>query len=163
MSKVDALPIVFTAQSKAYFYCRDAICEFVFNQNCIPLNPFRVFEYFLGDRVDRDSVRQANNNIIRISDELWVFGHLIADGVLFEIKYAQELGKPVRFFTVSNRANEIKEISVSDLKFEPEVHAKTRLTKEELFSQITEYQCLHPSKTQYSPQLSLFIESDQPK
>ena len=60
MSRTDHLPIVFTAQSKAFFYCRDAVCEFVFNRHCVPLNPFRVFEYFLGDRVDRDAVGQAD-------------------------------------------------------------------------------------------------------
>src|SRR5580704_15510026 len=70
--------VVFTAQSKREFYCRDAVCEYVFRQGRIPLNPFRVFGYFLGDRVDRDVVRAGNNNLIRISDELWVFGELIA-------------------------------------------------------------------------------------
>jgi hypothetical protein len=42
------LPVVFTAQSKLHFYCRDAICEFVFNQGAVPVNPFRLYEYFLG-------------------------------------------------------------------------------------------------------------------
>ena len=56
MSSTEPLPVVFTAQSKVYFYCRDAVCEFVFQNNAVPVNPFRVFEYFLGDRVDRDLV-----------------------------------------------------------------------------------------------------------
>ena len=47
-------PVVYTAQSKQFFYCRDAVCQFVFENNAIPLNPFRVFDYFLNDRVDRD-------------------------------------------------------------------------------------------------------------
>jgi len=158
MSRTDHLPVVFTAQSKGYFYCRDAVCEFVLNKRCVPLNPFRVFEYFLGDRVDRDIVRQGNNNLIRIADELWVFGHLIADGVLFEIKYAQNLEKPVRFFTIENRASDIKEIQVTDLKFEPEVHAKTRLTKEELFSQIYNYQAECSITSARSAQLSFDLE-----
>ncbi len=62
------LPVVFTAQSKLHFYCRDATCEFVFNQGAIPVNPFRLYEYFLADRVDRDLIRQANNNIPKLSD-----------------------------------------------------------------------------------------------
>jgi hypothetical protein len=156
MSPTDSLPIIFTAQSKAFFYCRDAVCEFVFNNNGIPLNPFRVFEYFLGDRVDRNIVRQANNNLIRIADEVWVFGHLIADGVLFEIKYAQQLNKPVRFFTIANRASHIREITVHQLKFEPEIHGRFKITKEELFSQIYEYQRCHPQSTLAETQLSLF-------
>jgi hypothetical protein len=155
MSSTNQLPVIFTAQSKAFFYCRDAVCEFVFQNNGVPLNPFRIFEYFLGDRVSRDMVRQGNNNLIRISDELWVFGHLVADGVLFEIKYAQSLGKPIRFFTIDNRASEIKEIEIAQLKFEPEVHSRG-LTKEQLFSQISKYQSEHPPMKRPSPQLSFF-------
>jgi hypothetical protein len=156
MSRTDSLRIIFTAQSKAHFYWRDVVCEFVFDKGRVPLNPFRVFEYFLGDRVDRDKIRQANNNLIRISDELWVFGHLIADGVLFEIKYAQYLNKPVRFFTIANRVDDIREITVHQLKFEPEVHAKSGLTKEMLLAQISEYQSHHPPTIDPSLQLSLF-------
>jgi hypothetical protein len=156
MSRTDHLPIVFTAQSKAFFYCRDAVCEFVFNRHCVPLNPFRVFEYFLGDRVDRDAVRQANNNLLRIADEIWVFGHLIADGVLFEIRYAQQLNKPLRFFTIANRAAKIREISVHQLKFEPELHGRLRITKEKLFAQLSEYQSHRPKTAFSDTQLSLF-------
>ncbi len=115
---------VFTAQSKKFFYCKDAICEFVFKEGGIPLNPFQVFGYFLGDRVDRDLVRKGNNELIGRCDELWVFGP-IADGVLFEISRAYELKLPVRFFTVETYAGQIEEIIDSaKLIFEPEVHAQ---------------------------------------
>jgi len=113
-------PIVFTAQSKKYYYCRDAICEYVFAHGAVPINPFRVFGYFLDDRVERNRVREANNNLIRISDELWVFGATIADGVLFEIAYARSLAKRIRLFSVATRAREIREISPMALHFEPE-------------------------------------------
>jgi hypothetical protein len=113
---------VFTAQSKRYFYCRDAICQFVFERGSIPLNPFRVFGYFLGDLVDRDVVRQANNNLIRIADELWVFGTTVANGVLFEINYAHQLEMPVKFFTVATRASEIRPAPVEALRFEAELY-----------------------------------------
>ena len=132
------LPVVFTAQSKLHFYCRDAICEFVFNQGAVPVNPFRFFEYFLGDRVDRDIIRQANNNLIRKCDELWVFGDTLADGVLFEILYAKELKKPLKFYTVVSRADLIKEVSVNELKFEEEVYASTGLRQKELIEQISD-------------------------
>ena len=65
MSVLEPLPVVFTAQSKLYFYCRDAVCEYVFRHGAIPINPFRAFGYFLDDRVERDLVRQANNNLLR--------------------------------------------------------------------------------------------------
>ena len=132
------LPVIFTAQSKLQFYCRDAICEFVFNQGAVPINPFRLYEYFLGDRVDRDLIRQANNNLIRKCDQLWVFGETIADGVLFEILYAKKLKMPVKYFTVDSRADHIKKVSVGELKFEEEVYTSTKLKHKELIEQISE-------------------------
>lgn len=117
-------PTVFTAQSKRHYYCRDAICEFVFLRGAVPLNPFRAFGYFLGDRVDRQLVREANNNLIRLADELWVFGITIANGVLFEVAYAHQLGKAVRFFTVAARASEIRGAPVEALRFESELYTK---------------------------------------
>ncbi|MFC1877732.1 hypothetical protein ACFL2E_10755 [Thermodesulfobacteriota bacterium] len=132
------LVIIFTAQSKLHFYCRDAICEFVFNQGAVPVNPFRLYEYFLGDRVDRDRIRQANNNLIRKCDELWVFGETIADGVLFEILYAKKLKMPVKYYTVDSRADLIKEISENELKFEEEVYTSTGMKHKELIEQISE-------------------------
>ncbi len=115
---------VFTAQSKRHYYCRDAICEFVFLRGAVPLNPFRVFGYFLGDRVDRQLVREANNNLIRLADELWVFGTTVANGVLFEVAYAHEIGKPVHFFSVSALAREIRRAPIEALRFESELYTK---------------------------------------
>jgi len=132
------LPVIFTAQSKLYFYCRDAICEFVFNQGAVPINPFRLYDYFLGDRVDRDFIRQANNNLIRKCDALWVFGETIADGVLFEILYAKKLQMPVKYYTVDSRVELIKEVSVSELKFEEEVYSSTGLKHKELIERISD-------------------------
>lgn len=129
-SATTPMPIIFTAQSKAFFYCRDAICEYVLNRNLVPLNPFRIFDYFLGDRVDRDVIRRGNNQLVSSCDELWVFGP-VSDGVLFEIVRARRLKKPIRFFTVATKANEIRPISVSEVKFDPEVHA-AQITRENL-------------------------------
>ncbi len=123
------MPIVFTAQSKNVFYCRDVICEYVLRKNKLPLNPFRIFEYFLHDRVDRNIIRRGNNQLIRTCDELWVFGP-ISDGVLFELVYAAHIRKPVRFFTIGTRVSDIKPIkNVTDIKFEPEVHASRQRRK----------------------------------
>lgn len=122
MDLTKSKPIIFTAQSKVFFYCRDAVCQYVFQHDKIPLNPFRVFGYFLGDRVDRDLIRQGNNNLIKIAEELWVFGCPIADGVLFEIILAKKLGKPIRFFTIENRAEDIRETNPTELSFEPGVY-----------------------------------------
>lgn len=123
---------VFTAQSKAFFYCRDAVCEFAFKQGVLPLNPFRVFGYFLGDRVDRDRIRQGNNQLVTMAEELWVFGP-VSDGVLFEIVRARSLRKPVRFFGISSKPDEIAPIAPADVRFEPEVHAR-QITREDLLA-----------------------------
>ena len=122
-SSIKRLPQIFTAQSKKYFYCRDAICEFVFKQGKLPINPFRIFDYFLGDRVSREIIRQGNNQLVNSCDELWVFGP-IADGVLFEVVYAININKPIRFFNIGARSNEISEIkNIENIKFEPKVHS----------------------------------------
>lgn len=124
--------VVFTAQSKKYFYCRDAVCEFVLRKGCIPVNPFRIFDYFLGDRVDRDLIRNGNNEMIKRCDELWVFGN-VSDGVLFEIYMCQQLGKVVRFFNIATRAQEIIELRPEEINFEPEIHAY-QIKKEDLLA-----------------------------
>jgi hypothetical protein len=117
----ESVPLVYPAQSKLHFYCRDAVCEFVLSHGAVPLHPFRVFEYFLGDRVERDLVRRGNNTIVSRVDEIWVFGQEIADGVLLEISHAHANRKPVRYFTIATRANEIAEIGQENLTFEEEL------------------------------------------
>lgn len=123
VSSSQSMDLVFTAQSKNFFYCKDVICEFVLKQGKLPINPFMVFGYFLNDRVDRDLVRQGNNQLIQSCKELWVFGS-IADGVLFEIALAKLKGIPIRFFKLGTRVTEIKEVDITEMSFEPEVHAR---------------------------------------
>ncbi|MDO4922007.1 MAG: hypothetical protein Q4E64_09320 [Phascolarctobacterium sp.] len=122
-SPIESMIIVFTAHSKTSFYAKNIICEHVFKNNAIPINPYRSFGYFLDDRVERNLVRQANNQMVIKCDELWVYGR-ISDGVLFEIVNALKFNKPIRFFTIGTHINDIREIKIDDLKFEPEVHAK---------------------------------------
>lgn len=117
----DLSRIVYTAHSKQFFYCRDVICEFVLREGKVPLNPFRMFDYFLNDRVDRDTIRAANNSIIEKADEVWVFGTEIANGVFKEILLATAVHKLVRFFTIGSQLSEITEVSVKDLTFETEL------------------------------------------
>lgn len=134
-SSISTLPLIFTAQSKKFFYSRDVICEYVFNQGMLPINPFRIFDYFLSDRVPREIIRQGNNHLVRACDELWVFGP-IADGVLFEVVYAINMKKPVRFFSIGTRAKEIYPFqNLSDIVFESEVHS-TRQKRTDLLKEI---------------------------
>jgi hypothetical protein len=121
----DERPIVFTAQSKRYFYCREAVAEFTFSKGAIPINPFLAFGFFLGERVRRDLVRDANNALLLRSDELWVFGRDLANGVLREISLAANAGKPIRFFTIEEKPEHIQELHVDALRFEEEVRTKS--------------------------------------
>lgn len=129
-------PVVYTAQSKKFFYCRDAVCEFVFRKNAIPINPFRLFDYFLSDRVERDAVRAANAEMLSRCDEVWVFGQALADGVLVEIAQAENEGKIIRYFTIDNKATRIEELDPARLSFEGEVHEDTGLTQAELLGRM---------------------------
>jgi len=116
--------VVYTAQSKKFYFAKMLICKYVLEHNAVPLNPFNVFGYFLHDLVERDIVRNANSNVIRVSDEIWVFGS-IADGVLFEIEYGMKLNKKIKFFTVGSSVEQIKPITdFNTLHFESKVLKK---------------------------------------
>ena len=118
LSLTEKKKIVFTAQSAKNFHLRMLICKFVFEKGCVPVNPFNTFGYYLYELVDRNLVRNANNNLLQRSDELWVFGEL-SDGVVAEIKMFKTLNKPIRYFDISQIPTKIKEIKQKDkLMFE---------------------------------------------
>lgn len=108
--------LIYTAMSKHNFYYRMFISKFVLEQDCVPLNPFMIFDYFLLDTVPRNIVREANNSLVQNSNELWVFGP-ISDGVLAEIKIAKELKKTIKYFSIKNSST-ILQIEKCDVIFE---------------------------------------------
>jgi len=93
-------PLVYPAYSKRNFYWQMHISQFCLENKVIPLNPFMLFRYFLGDTVSRETVYRANNNIVKLCDEVWTFGD-ISDGVLAEVKIKKDLGQPVRYYKIS--------------------------------------------------------------
>lgn len=113
----DRMPVVYPAMSKHYFYYKHHVSTFVLREGAVPLHPFMLFDYFFIDALPRDVVRRANNNVVRISDEVWVFGP-IADGVASEVRYAKEQGKPVRYFSLEKLPDEMIEISEEEVEFE---------------------------------------------
>ncbi len=129
-------PLVFTAQSKRFFYCREAVCEFAFSRGAVPINPFMAFGYFLSDRTDRDDVRRANNALVARCDQLWVFGRDLSNGVLYEIALAADDDKPIRFFSIDDRPERIEELHVDSLRFEEEVRARTGHGRERLLDDL---------------------------
>ena len=111
-----SMKLVYTAISKRLFYFRMHISKYVLTKNCVSINPFMIHEYFLLDTIDRGKIREANNTLVRRSDELWVFGQ-ISDGILAEIKIAKRLRKPIRYFKVIG-SKRIKEISGKNIEME---------------------------------------------
>lgn len=116
----DEKRVVFTAQSAKNIDKRMLICRHAFDQCVVPINPFTVFGYFLDDLVERDVVRNGNNNLMNRCDELWVYGE-ISDGVLAEIQMFRKSGKPIRFFDISELPGAVREISKDDAMFADEV------------------------------------------
>jgi len=92
-------PLIYPAYSKRNFFWQMQISKFCIEKKVIPLNPFMLFRYFLGDLVPRETIYRSNNNIVRISDEVWVFGE-VSDGVLAEVKMKKEMGGGARFFKI---------------------------------------------------------------
>lgn len=112
-------PLVYTAMSKHLFYYRMFISVFVLENGGVPLNPFMVFDYFLLDAVNRDLVREGNNNLVKRCDEVWVFG-AISNGVLAEIQIANTRGKTIRYFAVQ-KPHKIVEVTKDKMPMETEV------------------------------------------
>jgi hypothetical protein len=111
--------LVYTAMSKYLFYYRMHISKYVLENSGVPLNPFMIFDYFLLDSVDRNLVREGNNNLVKRADEVWIFGN-VSNGVLAEIKIAKELGKNIKYFKIEKPHNIIP-ISLKEVKMEDDV------------------------------------------
>ena len=111
--------VIFSAMSKRNFFLREHIIKFILEKGHTPSSAFMMYSYFLLDTVDRKALISANNELIRRSDEVWVFGP-ISDGVVEEIRLARELKLPVHFFQIceSPRCN-FKEIT------EPETYKES--------------------------------------
>src|SRR3989338_8255488 len=103
-------PIVFAAFSKRNFFWRDHIVRFILQQERVPICAFMMFGYFLADTLPRNVLIDANNDLVRGADELWVFGE-ISDGVKVEIELARSLKRPTRFFAIDPHMNEITEVA----------------------------------------------------
>ncbi len=95
-----ASKVIFAAMSKRNFYLREHIIRFILEKGYTPTCAFMMYSYFLLDTVDRRRLIRANNDLIKRSDELWVFGE-ISTGVAKEIKLAEKRGLPVKYFDIN--------------------------------------------------------------
>lgn len=112
-------PVVYTAISKHMFCYRVLITKFVLEQRKVPLNPFMNFDFGFFGLLSKDIVITANNNFIRMADELWAFG-VVSDGGYAEILLAKERGIPIRYFQIAKNW-EIFEVEEDEVVFEDEV------------------------------------------
>jgi hypothetical protein len=119
LNLISEKPLVYTAMSKHLFYYRMHISKFVIENGGVPLNPFMIFDYFLLDSVDRDLVREGNNNLVKRCDELWIFG-LVSNGVLAEIKIAKAMEKVIKYFKIE-KPHKIIPINKKEVEMEEEV------------------------------------------
>lgn len=110
-------PVVFAAMSKRNFFLREHIIRFILEKGRNPTCAFMMYSYFLLDTVERHRLIEANNDLIRRSDKLWVFGD-ISDGVAEEIKLAKKLGQPVKYFCIDQFPNDVREISEDEVELE---------------------------------------------
>ncbi len=92
--------VIFSAMSKRNFFLREHIIKFILEKGFTPASAFMMYSYFLLDTVERHALISANNELIRRSDEVWVFGS-ISDGVQKEIDLANELGLPIKYFDIN--------------------------------------------------------------
>lgn len=130
MNLSEKRPAVYTAYSKHFFFAKMLISAHVLEEGYIPLNPFNNWEYFMDDMVNRDLVVRGNNNLIFLADEIWTFGP-IADGVFAEIVLANSLGKPVKYYSVGKKIQDIRLLTNRELVFEEELLQK--FDKREIF------------------------------
>src|SRR6267154_445860 len=93
--------LVYVAMSNKVFYWRAHIQKFVLDSGLVPVSPFMLFDYYLMHTVGKDVVREAMNNLLARSDEVWVFGRLSL-GVKVQVGIAKRLNKPIRYFDLSD-------------------------------------------------------------
>src|SRR5438445_10516466 len=87
--------IVYVAMSNKSFYWRAHIQKFVLDSGMVPVSPFMLFDYYLMHTVSKEVVREAMNNLLARSDEVWVFGRLSL-GVKVQVGLAKLMSNAMR-------------------------------------------------------------------
>lgn len=95
--------------SRSNFYLREHIIKFILEKGHTPTCAFMMYSYFLLDTVDRKRLIEATNDLLSISDELWVFGE-ISNGVAEEIKLANVLKHKISYFDINQNGSFAKKV-----------------------------------------------------
>ena len=106
--------VIFVAMSKRNFFLREHIVQFILDKGFTPTCAFMMYSYFLLDTVERRKLIRANNDLIKRSDKLWVFGE-ISSGVREEIELAKKLKMPIKYFKIGKDCSNFNEVSRKDL------------------------------------------------
>lgn len=93
--------LIYCALANRNFYWRGHITKFVLDEGHVPIVPAMMFDYYLLHTVPKETVREAFNNLIVRSDQMWVFGNLSL-GVKVQIGIAKRLRKPVRYYDIND-------------------------------------------------------------
>lgn len=109
--------VVFAAMSKRSFYLREYVIKYVLERGFTPTCAFMMYSYFLLGTVEQTAVIRANNELIRRSDELWVFG-AVSHGVKAEVDFARKLGQQVSFFIINEDKNGFIQIDEKNAEYE---------------------------------------------
>ena len=92
--------LIFCSHTRHIMHASLLISKFVIEQGHVPINSFTNFGYFLYELAPRHDITESINNIINRCDEQWVFGP-ITEGVRLEIEMCRQIGKPIRFFDIT--------------------------------------------------------------
>ena len=74
-------------------------CKFAVSRGRIPIAPHLYFPQFLSETDERERAMDMNFELMRLCDEIWVFGEKITAGMAAELAHAERLRKSIRYFT----------------------------------------------------------------
>ena len=77
-------------------------CRFAYTQGVVPIAPHLHNPQFLDDDIaeERTAGIQLGLEILRRADEIWVFGNRLSEGMEAELRAAQQLRLPVKYFNI---------------------------------------------------------------
>lgn len=67
------------------------------DKGCIPITPHLYLPQVLSEERERDKAINADLSLLEKTDEVWVCGDTISDGMACEIGHAKRLGKTIRY------------------------------------------------------------------
>ena len=76
-------------------------CRFAVGKGRIPIAPHLFFPQFLSESAERETAFRMNFELLKLCDEIWVFGDVLSEGMVLELSRAKTLCKTIRYFTTS--------------------------------------------------------------